>query len=161
MMSLRSVKCQRAQAVVELTFAFLIFMSIFFALVEFSHLLYTKLTLQNALRSAGRYMITGRTGLDGSGNTIPRPEMIRDVFCANVIATGIQCPSLGPAFTFTCLGAGGTATPCSGGDPDATVMVTVQLIKPAMTPFFSQFFSAGGVPFTLNTTWKNEPYPQS
>lgn len=161
MMSLRSIKCQRGQAVVELTFGFLIFMAIFFALVEFSHLLYTKLTLQNALRSAGRYMITGRTGVDASGNTIPRPDMIHDVFCANVIATGIQCPSLGSGFTFSCFDAAGTATPCSGGAPEATVMVTVQLTKPAMTPFFSQFFPAGGVNFVLSTTWKNEPYPQS
>ena len=65
----------------ELTFSFLIFMTVFYAIIEFSHLLYTKVTLQNALRSAGRYMVTGRTGLDGSGNNIPRDQMIHDVFC--------------------------------------------------------------------------------
>ena len=54
MMSLKSIRGQRGQAVVELTFAFLIFMSIFYAIIEFSHLLYTKVSLQNALRSAGR-----------------------------------------------------------------------------------------------------------
>jgi TadE-like protein len=42
MMSLQSIKCQRGQAVVELTFSFLIFMTIFYAIIEFSHLLYTK-----------------------------------------------------------------------------------------------------------------------
>ena len=83
MMSLRSIKCQRGQAVVELTFSFLIFMTVFYGIIEFSHLLYTKVTLQNALRSAGRYMVTGRTGLDGSGNNIPRDQMIHNVFCNN------------------------------------------------------------------------------
>jgi Flp pilus assembly protein TadG len=158
MMSLRSMKCQRGQAIVELTFGFLIFLMIFFALVEFSHLLYTKLTLQNALRTAGRYMVTGQ-----KGSTIPRPETIHNVFCANVIATGIQCPALGSsAFTFTCIDAAGVGTPCaSAGGPEETVMVTVQLQKPAMTPFFSQFFPTGGVTFQLSTTWKNEPYLQS
>jgi Flp pilus assembly protein TadG len=156
MMSLRSIRCHRGQAVVELTFSFLIFMTIFYGIVEFSHLLYTKVTLQNALRSAGRYMITGRTGQDGSGNDIPRDQMIHNVFCANIIAVGIPCPS-GSSFQFTCLDPP-PATPCSGGGPDQTVMVTVNLSKPALIPFFSQFFPTGGVPFTLSTTWKNEPY---
>ena len=81
-MSLKSIRGQRGQAVVELTFAFLIFMTIFYAIIEFSHLLYTKVSLQNALRSAGRYMVTGRTGQDGSGNNIPRDQMIHNIFCS-------------------------------------------------------------------------------
>ena len=35
MMSLRSIKCQRGQAVVELTFSFLIFMTVFYGIIEF------------------------------------------------------------------------------------------------------------------------------
>jgi hypothetical protein len=153
MMSLQSIKCQRGQAVVELTFAFLIFMTLFYAIIEFSHLLYTKVSLQNALRSAGRYMITGQiqTG-------VPRNEVIHNVFCSNLFAVGIPCPALGSNFQFTCLDPP-PATACSGGGPDQTVMVTVNLTKPALIPFFSQFFPAGGVPFTLSTTWRNEPYP--
>ena len=155
MMSLRSIKCQRGQAVVELTFAFLIFMSIFYAIIEFSHLLYTKVSLQNALRAAGRYMVTGRTGQDVNGNNIPRDQMIHDVFCANVFAVGISCPNIGSNFQFTCLDGTG-CTP--GGGPDQTVMVTLTLSKPALIPYFSQFFPTGGFPFQLRTTWKNEPY---
>ena len=154
----RFLKNHRGQAAVELTFAFILFFTLFMAIVEFSHLLYTKVTLQHALRTAGRYMVTGRTGQDSNGNDIPRDQMIHDVFCANVIATGLQCPSLGTAFQFTCIGA-----PCSapGGGPEQTVLVTVNLKKPAMTPFGSQFFPSGGVAFQLSTTWKNEPYPTS
>lgn len=157
MMSLRSIKCQRGQAAVELTFGFLIFLMLFFGIVEFSHLLYTKVTLQNALRSAGRYMVTGKTGQDANGNNIPRDQMIHNVFCSNVIAVGIPCPNIGSNFQFTCLDNLSTGCP-PGGGPDQTVMVTVNLAKPALTPFFSQFFSTGGVPFQLHTTWKNEPY---
>jgi Flp pilus assembly protein TadG len=157
MMSLKSIRGQRGQAVVELTFAFLIFMTIFYAIIEFSHLLYTKVSLQNALRSAGRYMVTGRTGQDGSGNNIPRDQMIHNIFCSNLFAVGIPCPS-GSDFQFICLDPP-PATACSGGNPDQTVMVTVNLTKPALIPFFSQFFPTGGVPFTLSTTWRNEPFP--
>jgi len=153
-MSSDLVRGQKGQAVVELTFGFLIFMTVFFAIVEFSHLLYTKVTLQNALRSAGRYMVTGQTGLDGSGNPIPRDQMIHDVFCSNLIAVGIPCPS-GSDFQYTCID--GTSCP-PGGGPNQTVMVTVNVVKPALVPFFSQFFPSGGLPFQLHTTWRNEPY---
>ena len=147
---------QDGQAVVELTFGFLIFFSLFMAIVEFSHLLYSKVTLQHALRTAGRYMVTGKTGVDGGGLPIPRDQMIHDVFCNNVVAVGVQCPNLGTSnFQFACL-----YTSCSqpGGGSNQTVMVTVNLSKPTLMPFFSRFFPSGGVPFQLSTTWKNEPF---
>ena len=157
-MNLESNRDQRGQAVVELTLGFLLFFSIFMATVEFSHLLYTKVTLQHALRSAGRYMITGQTSKDGSGANIARSDAIHNVFCANVIATGLQCPNLGPNFTFVCL-----EGPCSqpAGGPNQTVLATVTLSKRSMTPFFSQFFPTGGVTFTVTSTWKNEPFGNS
>jgi Flp pilus assembly protein TadG len=146
---------KRGQAVVEMTVGFLLFFAMFMAIVEFSHLLYSKVTLQHALRTAGRYMITGKTEANG-GTPIPRDQMIHQVFCANLLAVGIQCPALGSSnFQFACLGA-----PCSqaGGGPDQTVMVTVNVAKPTMMPYFSKFFPAGGVPLQLSTTWKNEPF---
>jgi hypothetical protein len=146
------------QAVVELTFAFILFFTMFMAVVEFSHLLYTKLTLQHALRSAGRYMVTGRTGQDSQGVNIPRDQMIHGTFCANLIATGVQCPGLGSNFQFVCIG-----SPCTapGGGPEQVVMVTVNLTKQPLIPFGSQFLPSGGFPFQLSTTWKNEPFPLS
>jgi len=155
-MTKRNTQSENGQAVVEMTFSFLIFFALFTAIVEFSHLLYAKVTLQHALRTAGRYMVTGNTGMN-KGNPIPRDQMIHDVFCANLIAAGVQCPALNtPNFQFTCIDP--PATPCNGGGPTSTVMVTMSVSKPALFPFFSQFFPAGGVPFQISTTWKNEPF---
>jgi Flp pilus assembly protein TadG len=139
-----------------MTFGFLIFFVFFMAIVEFSHLLYAKVTLQHALRTAGRYMITGRTKQNQQGNPRPRDEVVNEVFCANVIAAGVQCPPLGPDFQFVCVG-GACTEP--GGGPEQTVTVTVNLRKPTLMPFFSQFFPSGGVPIQLGTTWKNESFP--
>jgi len=149
---------RNGQAVVETLFGFLIFLAFFFAIVEFSHLLYAKVTLQHALRTAGRYMVTGNTGTSG-GIPIPRDQMIHDVFCANVIAAGVQCPNLGTSnFQFICLPTPGTTCSAPGGGPDQTVMVTVNVSKPTLLPFFSRFFPSGGVPLQLSTTWRNEPF---
>jgi Flp pilus assembly protein TadG len=157
-MRVNFLRKQSGQAVVEMTLGFLLFFTIFMSIVEFSHLLYAKVTLQHALRSAGRYMVTGQTQKDGDGNDIPRDQMVQTVFCANVIAAGVVCPSLGADFQFVCLPTPGTACTQPGGGPNQTVMVTVSLAKPALMPFFSQFYPTGGVPFTLSTTWRNEPF---
>ena len=154
-MQLRVLSKQHGQAVVEMTFGFLIFFTIFMSIVEFAHLLYAKVTLQNALRSAGRYMVTGNTTQDGNGKDLPRDEVIHTVFCNSLIAAGVRCPNIGPDFAFSCID-GSCQEP--GGGPEQTVMVTVNVIKPPLTPFFSRFFTDGGVPFTFSTTWKNEPY---
>lgn len=154
---------RNGQAMVETMFGFIIFFSFFMAIVEFSHLLYAKVTLQHALRTAGRVMITGKKGTSLTA-PLPRDQMLHDIFCANVIAAGVQCPALGPNFQFTC-----PSEPCKTGvdamggtgGPDQTVMVTVTLSKPTLMPFFSRFFPTGGVPFQLSTTWKNEPFPTS
>jgi Flp pilus assembly protein TadG len=146
---------RNGQAVVEMTFGFLIFFALFMAIVELSHLLYAKVTLQHALRTAGRYMITGKTGMSG-GNPIPRDQMVHDLFCSNQVAAGVRCPALGsPDFQIVCVGA-----PCQapGGGPQQTVRVTVNVRKPALMPFFGKFFPSGGVPLQLSTTWQNEPF---
>jgi hypothetical protein len=146
------------QAATEMAFGFLIFFTFFMGIVEFSHLLYAKVTLQHALGIGGRYMITGATQPDQQGNPRPRDQMVHDVFCANVIAAGVQCPPLGPDFQFVCIDG-----PCTepGGGPEQTVSVTVHVGIPTLMPFFSRFFPAGGVPIQLGTTWKNEPFPQT
>lgn len=154
----KSFAGQRAQAVVEMTVGFILFFVIFMSIVEFAHLLYAKVTSQHALGTAGRYMVTGRTGVDANQNLIRRDIMIHDVFCANLIAAGIRCPNLGPDFVFVCLPAPATVCSQPGGGPDQTVLVTVNVIKPALMPFFSKFFPTGGVRMTLSTTWRNEPF---
>ena len=154
----KSFARQSGQAVVEMTVGFLLFFTIFMSIVEFAHLLYAKVTSQHALGTAGRYMVTGRTGLDAQGKNIPRDVMIHDVLCNNLIAAGVRCPSLGPDFTFVCLPAPSTVCTQPGGGPEQTVFVTIKVVKPVLMPFFSRFFPAGGVRFTLNTTWRNEPF---
>ena len=154
---LTAISRRTGQAVVEMTFGFLLFFTLFMAIVEFSHLLYSKVTLQHALRTAGRYMVTGQTTKDQNNADIPRDQKVHDIFCANIIAAGVICPDLAQ-FIFKCPS---LPSDCKkpGGGSEQTVVVTVNLTKPTLMPFFSRFFPAGGVPFKLSTTWKNEPFP--
>lgn len=158
MSSFKSTKSQRGQATVEFAFAALIFFTVFLAIVEFSHLFYTKLTLQYALREAGRYAVTGRTE-DG----LVREKAILDVFCKNLIGTGLSCPTGLPdeRFGVTCIPAACTEP---AGGAGQTVIVTAtfdgEFAKPLFTGLFSFIpsFSDGTVSFEASTTWKNEPF---
>jgi Flp pilus assembly protein TadG len=156
MMSLKFLRCQRGQAVVETTLSFILFMMVFYAVVEFSHLFYTKVNLQHAVSEAGRYMITGQ-GLDLSGtNPNARLAAVENRFCQNLIATGLSCANVASHFTVTCVG--GCSQPAGG--PGQTVTLTVTFTKPWLTAFFNNIIPLlpQGITLTANTTWKNEQY---
>ncbi|TMA07625.1 MAG: hypothetical protein E6J89_16340 [Deltaproteobacteria bacterium] len=147
----RRTASEKGQTVVEFSLVVLLLFSLIFAIVEFSHLFYTELTLQYALREAGRYMVTGQG--DVSGDPTIRANLIHDKFCQGLIGTGLSCPPIGTGtaanFRFIC---GGSDCSPAGGNPGDTVKVTVKLTK----PWFTGLFGAP-IPFTLSTTWKNEP----
>jgi Flp pilus assembly protein TadG len=136
-----------------MTFSFLIFMMVFFAIVEFSHLFYTRVNLQHALSEAGRYMITGQ-GIDLSG-TDPNARLatIQNKFCQNLIATGLSCADLVSDMTVTC--PGGCAQPAGG--PGQTVTLTATYTKPWFTGLFNHLLPAPPL-LTSSTTWVNEVY---
>jgi Flp pilus assembly protein TadG len=139
---------------VEMTFSFIIFMMVFFGIVEFSHLFYTRLNVQHALSEAGRYMVTGQ-GIDLSG-TDPNARLatIKDKFCDNLIATGLSCANLQSAMTVACAG-GACAQPAGG--PGQTVTLTATYEKPWFTGLFNHILPVP-VTFTASTTWVNELY---
>lgn len=148
----RLAKWRRGQGTIEFALALPIFVMVFFAIVEFTHLFYVQLTLQHAIREAGRYMVTGRTEKDPSNpdKNLSRNEVIKAVFCKNLIGTGLSCPALGdPEFRLS---------PSDGGGPGDPVTVTANFEKAPFTSLVAQFFTGGKANFTVSTTWVNEPF---
>ncbi len=148
-------RSQLGQALVEFTLVALIFFTVLFSIVEFSHLFYVKLTLRHALADAGRFMVTGRTLEDPPGTELPREDAIKKVFEQWLIATGAGLQS----FQMTCGGA-----TCTGGSSDEVVSLIATFNKPLFWPYFANFLPgsgncpAGNACFTMRTTWKNEPF---
>ena len=144
---------QAGQAVVEFTLGFLLFLMVFYAIVEFAHLFYTRVNLNHALSEAGRYMITGQ-GIDASGSDPEaRLTMIKQKFCRNLIATGLSCTDIDTHFEVTCIG--GCTQPAGG--PGQTVTLTATFQKSWFTGLFDSLMG-GPVTLTTSTTWKNEPF---
>jgi len=149
---LRHLKESIGQSAVKFTLGFLLLYTVIMAVVEFSHMFYTKTTLQHAIAEAGRYMITGQ-GIDHTG-TDPnaRLQKVQDKFCNNLIATGLSCVNVSSHLTLTCVG--GCAQPAGG--PGQTVTLTATYSRAWFTGMFNHLLPS--ITLVANTTWKNEVY---
>ena len=134
---------KRGQAVVEFTLAAPLFFVAFYAIVEFSHLFYVRLTAQHALDEAARYMSTGQSpDLSDPGARLAK---IQKVFCNNLVATGIMCPDL-------------TVNAPKGNVPGEIVTLTARVNKAFFTGIFRILdgLFPTSVTMTVSTIYQNE-----
>ncbi len=135
-------RSKRGQSTVEFTLAAPLFFLAFYAIIEFSHLFYVRSTLQHALDEAARYMSTGQGQVvDDPG---ARLAAIQNVFCKNLVATGIACPTL-------------NIIAPDGNIPGKIVRITATATKPFFSGFLG-FLAPTGVAMTVGTIYQNEPY---
>jgi len=140
-------KRDSGQAALEFAIAALVMFLLAFAVLDFSYLYFTKLTLQNAVRQGGRYAITGQSM---AGKTR-----------VNSILQTIQNTSLGKATS-------ANTTVCSvvcgcgcGGIPQDTVTIVVTYHYKFLTPLIARYFSGGTYTITVSSSFRNEPFPPS
>jgi|HubBroStandDraft_4_1064222.scaffolds.fasta_scaffold527509_1 hypothetical protein len=143
------------QTLVEFAISATVFFLLIFATLDFGFLFFAKVTLQNAVRQAGRYAITGNCGSGGScfgtgGNRLP--IIIQTVTDYSFF--------LSPAITVACVS--GTCPGYSGGTggnaggPDDFVQITATYV---WHPFLlSRFFTGGSYTLTVSSTFKNESF---
>ena len=127
------------------------FFLLFFAIFDFARLFYTEMTLQNAVREAGRYAVTGNhlPNPQHSGQNLSRVNSIIQVAqqaAMGLNISGIQVSSAG--------GGSGNA-----GGPGDTVTISLTTNVQLMTPIVAQFFQHGIYSFTVSVSFKNEPFP--
>src|SRR5208337_277075 len=127
------------------------FLLLFFAVFDFSRLFFVEMTLQNAVREAGRYAVTGNHLPDPkhSGQNLSRTNSIIQVAqqaAMGITVAGIQISSAG----------GGSG---SAGGPGDTVTISLTTNLQLMTPIVAQFFKNGTYAFTVSVSFKNEPFP--
>jgi len=151
-------RSEDGQATTEFALALPLFLLVFLGLVEFAHLFYVELSLQQALHTTARYMVTGQTNVpDPSDPTknLPRCAAMMEIFKQQLVGTGAGLVSLTPTVV---IDMNQPNSDCGG--PDDTVQLTAVFEKPFFSGIF-RFFAPGfpsSVTFTLSTMWKNEGY---
>lgn len=141
---------EEGQSLVEFAFAFTVFIFLVFAIIDFGHLLFEEMDVQNAIREAGRYGSTGNHLQDpkNPGNTLSRVNSIVNTFQNGV--TGVQVSSVQVS---SLNGGSGSA-----GGPGDMMTVTATVKMALMTPVIAQLFPNGQFTFTASTTVMNEPF---
>ena len=144
------IGCRRkGQALVETALTFLIFMLLVFGILDFARLFYVQLTMNNALRVAGRYAATGNHLTNAQGATLSRTNSIIQV--AQSAAMGLPLTTI--QFVSQSFGTN------SAGGPSDTVTMSLGCNVQLLTPLISRFFSNGIYRFNASMTYRNEPFP--
>jgi Flp pilus assembly protein TadG len=146
----RKTDDQRAgQALLETAITFLIFMMLVFGILDFARLLYVQMTMQHALRVAGRYAATGNHVTTAQGTTLSRTNSIVQV--AQNAAMGLPLTTV--QFVSQSFGTNSAGGPCD------TVTMALGCNVQLLTPLVSRLFSNGVYRFNASMTFRNEPFP--
>jgi Flp pilus assembly protein TadG len=138
----------KAQSLTEFALVVPLFFLLLFGILDFGRLFNVQITLQNALREAGRYAVTGQS--------LPGYTRVESIRQKAQQASGMTLTPTDILVTFTPEG-GGTATDGAGG-PGDTVTISLSYNLTLMTPIIAKFFPSTGYRFTVSTTFKNEPF---
>jgi Flp pilus assembly protein TadG len=127
----------------------LLFFLLTFGMIDIGHVFFVQVTLQNAMRQAGRFAVTGNHLTQG-GTGLTRVASIIQVAQQAAIGTDISKIQITSA-------QGGAG---SGGGPDDTVIISLTTDLKLITPLIGRFFGPNGIyTFTVSTTFWNEPFP--
>jgi Flp pilus assembly protein TadG len=138
-------------AIVEFAIVVPVFLLLILACVEFAYIFNVQLTLQNSVRAAGRYAITGNHLPDPlhSGQNLSRVASITQV--AQQAACGLSVSGITIS---SAVGGSGNA-----GGPGDTVTISVTSAVPIVAPLVAQFFHNGQYTATAKVSFRNEPFP--
>jgi Flp pilus assembly protein TadG len=154
----RGVKRSRGGTFVEFALVIPLFFLLTFAIIDFGYLFFMKLSLENAVRQAGRFAITGNhlttTSSSGTVTTETRIQSIENT--ATQAAAGWPISSI----VITSPGQGTNQTGSAGG-PGAPVTVSLTVTYTFFTHFIGKFFPNGQDVFTVSTTFRNEDFSTS
>lgn len=150
---LRASKAEEGQSLVEFALAFSLFIFLVFAVFDFGHLFFVKMSVQNAIQEAARYGSTGNHLPDpkNPGSYLSRVTSIVDTLqkgAMGVQISNVQVSSFG----------GGSG---SGGGPGDLLTVSATVNMPLVTPPIAVMFPNGQYRFNASITVKNEPFPFS
>jgi len=141
----------RGGATLEFALVATLLFTVVFGCLEFACLMYSQITLQNAVREAGRYAITGNHQPDPNnpGHTLSRAASIIQV--AQDAAMGLDVSNIQISSV-----AGGNN---NAGGPGDTVTISLTANLPLMTALIGQYFTNGTYTTTVSATFRNEPFP--
>lgn len=155
-------KRQKGVAVVEFALTAILFLTVVFAIIDFSYLFWSNLTMQHAVREGARYAITGQSDLDLEPTGTAQDRCDAAVEKIRTQSMGVF-ERISPTVVFsTVTGFDPPAiTPVPGNSCAAAtqiIVITVNGTLPLLTPFVRPFFTDGNYAFSVSTAMRNEAF---
>jgi Flp pilus assembly protein TadG len=147
------------QSMVEMAFILSLFILLLMGIIEFGSLFSNKLTLQNAVRQAGRYAITGQCVESNGSCSLSRYNSILQVLETNSIGI-INSGNVGSDVSITCTNGGG-GCPNGAGGPGDIITIQVTYPYPFVTPLIAPMFPNHSYTIKVSSAFTNEPFPPS
>jgi Flp pilus assembly protein TadG len=160
----RKFKGTRAEGLVEFAVVVPLFFLLMFGIIDMGHLYFVQVTLENALRQAGRYAVTGAHLPDPNNpaQNLSRVDSITRV--AKKAATGLDVTQI---LISSDLGgqwqASNTTTNLNAaGLPGDTVTISLTTHLTLFTNLLGHFYGTNDVDtFSESVTFRNERFPAS
>ncbi len=161
MYQLRFLRAQRedaGQSLLEFALSATVFVVALCAVFEFGFMFFSQLTLQNAVRQAGRYAITGNCGTGGSNGSNcfvsgPSDRLNQILQVVTNYSFGLK-----PTVSVTCIQGScpsyaGSGTNNAGGPGDTVQIAATYTWKPLIFPQYLSPYT-----FTVSSTFRNETF---
>ena len=148
----RNSKRTRGEGLVEFAVVLPFFFLLMFGILDLGHLYFVQVTLENAIRQAGRYSVTG-----AHENGKSRVASIQDVATKAAMGLDItQCIVSSSSGTET----GGVGNVNSAGLPGENVTISLTTHLTLFTPMTDHIYGTNSVgTFTESVTFRNELFP--
>ena len=145
------------QAMVEVAISLSLLLLLTLGSIDFGYLFSTKVTLQNAVRQAGRYAITGQciTGTDGSCSQTRYNSIVKTLQDNSL---GYLNTSNAGDISITCTNNGG-GCPSGAGGPGDLVTISVAYPYGFLSPLLAAFFPSHAYTIRVSSAFTNEPFP--
>jgi Flp pilus assembly protein TadG len=155
---------QSGQTMVEFALVGAVFILLVFGMFDLAYYFYGRVTLQNAVRQAGRYAITGNCSTPGScfsngGSGGGSGDRLNSIL--NTVTTFSF--GLNPTVTVTCNGTcnsdyGDGGTNNAGGPGDTVIITATYTWNPWLIPSFVPSFPTS-YKYSVSSIFRNEQFP--
>jgi hypothetical protein len=143
---------RRGLSIVETALAIPLLLLLVFGTVDLGRVLFGHLTLQHAVREAGRFAVTGRV-LERTNGEHPRLD--------SVIRTAIFWAEPFPLTAADIVINSRLGGEGSAGGPGDLVTISIRYPIRFLTPMIGKLFPGGRYVVDVSTTFRNEFFPQS
>jgi Flp pilus assembly protein TadG len=156
-MTIRPARNDSGQTMVEMAFAASVFLSLLLAVIDFGWMFSNKLTLQNAVRQAGRYAITGQCVESNGSCSLTRYNSIIQTLETASLGL-VNANNINSVVSITCVNQGG-GCPNGAGGPGDTVTIKVTYPYPFVTPLVAPLFPNHSYTIKVSSAFTNEYFP--